>query len=353
MFVDMKKNLLICTQKVDAQDQVLGFFVRWIEALAPHFETVTIVCLERGEARLPVNCRVVSLGKERGKRPAWLYAGRFLWRVLFGGYAYDTVFVHMNAEYVLLAGWWWRFLGKRVLLWRNHPSGSFWTDVAVRLAHQVFCTSVQSYTARFAKTTRMPVGIPLPEQLPPASHNVTFLSLGRISPVKHVDQIVEAFAQARLPVGASLRVVGDPIPRQIDYEYALRVEEAIDCAREQGAAIVREPGVSPERTPELYARHAFFVNATDPGSFDKTILEAAAQGCIPLVAQDLWRGTEDEDLSSQLVFPFNDPSALAQAMERVAGLTSAEREQIRQRLWAYIREHHSLEALVSKLLLAI
>lgn len=344
----MNTSLLICTQKVDAHDQVLGFFVRWIEQLAPQFQQVTIICLEQGEAVLPRNCQVYSLGKERDKRSSLVYAFRFLRLILTGRVSYDAVFVHMNQEYVLLAGWWWRLFGKRILLWRNHPSGSFWTKLAAMLAHVVFYTSDQSYTSRFSKAVRMPVGIQLPDQTPTHDERPTFLSLGRLSPVKHVDTIVDAFAGAQLLEGASLRIVGDPIPRAIDHAYVECIDSSVALAMARGKVVVREPGVSPEVAQQLFGQYTFFINATDPGSFDKTILEAAAQGCIPLVAQDIWRGTEYTDLSEKLVFSFGDRLSLGEKMEHIATTTGEERYHLRTRLRQYIHQYHSLNALVQR-----
>ena len=60
-------RLLVITQKVDRNDPVLGFFHRWIEEFAKHCEKVTVICLEMREHRLPINVRVLSLGKEQNK----------------------------------------------------------------------------------------------------------------------------------------------------------------------------------------------------------------------------------------------------------------------------------------------
>ena len=57
-------KLLIITQKVDDHDDVLGFFVRWIEEFAKYVEKVTVVCLQKGTYYLPDNVTVLSLGKE-------------------------------------------------------------------------------------------------------------------------------------------------------------------------------------------------------------------------------------------------------------------------------------------------
>ena len=57
-------KLLICTQKVDTNDDNLGFFHDWIKEFARHCEKVTVICLYKGEYGLPKNVIVKSLGKE-------------------------------------------------------------------------------------------------------------------------------------------------------------------------------------------------------------------------------------------------------------------------------------------------
>lgn len=55
---------MIVTQKVDVNDPILGFFHRWVEEFAKHFERITVICLQKGEYNLPANVKVFSLGKE-------------------------------------------------------------------------------------------------------------------------------------------------------------------------------------------------------------------------------------------------------------------------------------------------
>lgn len=152
-------KLLIVAQVLDTEDPVLGFFHDWVHRLAHRIEHIEVICLREGKHELPQNVRVQSLGKERGRQSRITYAMRFLsytWK-LRG--RYDAVFVHMNQEYVLLAGFWWLLLGKPVYLWRNHAQGSYLTDLAALFCRKVFCTSAHSYTAKYRKTVRMPVGV--------------------------------------------------------------------------------------------------------------------------------------------------------------------------------------------------
>ena len=112
-------KLLIITQKVNKNDPVLGFFHRWIIEFAKYFEFVTVICLEMGEYDLPDNVKVLSLGKEE-RQSRLQYLIQFYWYARHERKNYDAVFVHMNQEYLILAGWLWRLVGKKVTMWRNH-----------------------------------------------------------------------------------------------------------------------------------------------------------------------------------------------------------------------------------------
>src|SRR3989338_1489201 len=142
-------KLLIFTQKVDLHDPILGFFHGWIEKLAERAELISVICLQKGLFNLPKNVTVYSLGKNadgRGLRRgfAWIKYIVNLYRYLFliRG-SYDKVFVHMNQEYVLLVGLYWKLKNIPVYLWRNHPKGSILTRLAVLLSMKVFCTSIE------------------------------------------------------------------------------------------------------------------------------------------------------------------------------------------------------------------
>lgn len=74
-------KLLICTQTVDREDPVLGFFCSWIAEFAKRCEKVTVICLKEGAHTLPNNVVIYSLGKERGATSRLKYATRF-WKLI-------------------------------------------------------------------------------------------------------------------------------------------------------------------------------------------------------------------------------------------------------------------------------
>lgn len=268
-------KFLVITQKVDKNDPVLGFFHRWIEEFAKNFEKITVICLEKGEFNLPKNVRVFSLGKEE-KKSKIQYLINFYHYIWDERNNYDSVFVHMNQEYVLLAGDIWRLMGKKVYLWRNHAKGNLLTVLAVWLSHKVFYTSPSSFTARFKKSVQMPVGIDTdffkPNPRVPRIPN-SYLFLGRIAPVKRVLEFVEWFNN--LEGNPTATIAGAALPKDKDYEDLVR-NRASDRVRFMGA-------VTREEAKDLYQSHETYVNFTPAGSFDKTILEAAACGAKLIV----------------------------------------------------------------------
>ena len=133
-------KLLIVTQAVDTEDPALGFFCSWIEEFAKHAERVEVICLKEGKHTLSANVRVHSLGKPcsaeatqgAGKRLKYIFNFyRYIWQLR---HDHDAVFVHMNPEYVVLSGLFWRLWGKRIGLWYTHKSVNLKLRVAAWLA---------------------------------------------------------------------------------------------------------------------------------------------------------------------------------------------------------------------------
>ncbi|HQI25775.1 MAG TPA: glycosyltransferase family 4 protein [Candidatus Paceibacterota bacterium] len=338
-------KLLVITQKVDKNDPILGFFHRWVEEFAKHVEQVTVICLEKGEYNLP-GIKVLSLGKEE-VRSRLKYIWRFykyLWQERNN---YDTVFVHMNQEYVLLAGLWWRVTGKKVTMWRNHHAGNRLADLAVLFCHKVFCTSRFSYTAKFKNNILMPVGINLEifnlvdEKLEQRKRKVLFLA--RLSPVKKPNVLMAALRRlADWDVDFIANFYGDNLPSDHDWAEALKQDVA-------GSSLAKyvsfHAGVPNYQTPDIYRSHEVFVNLSSSGMYDKTIFEAMACGCLVLVCNQNLVGKIDD----RLIFKEDDFVGLAQKLKELLILDSTEKNRLLCMLQKYVAENHSLELLAKKL----
>ena len=281
-------RLLLVTQVVDTEDLYLSFFTQWINELALHFDSIEVICLKRGSYNPPSNVRIHSLGKERGahffSRIFYIvYFMLLIWRLRS---RYDTVLVHMNQEYVLLAGWLWRLLGKPVSMWRNHYAGSWLTTVAAFFCTKLFCTSEHSYTARYRKTVLMPVGVDTKRFSIDDSTRTpkSILFFARMAPSKNPFLLLEALRKlTEKNISFTATFAGSALPEYEAYYQSLvsRTEHYKLSER-----VLFVPGVPNSEAPALFHSHDIFVNCARSGMFDKAIFEAASSGCHVLASSD-------------------------------------------------------------------
>lgn len=325
-------KLLIVCQALDKKHPVLGFFHRWVEAFATQFEEITVVALQVGEHRLPHNVSVKSLGKESGGNRL-MYMMHFF-KILFGSKEYDAVFVHMNPEYIVLAGWWWKLLGKKIGLWYNHTVGSLWLKIAQPFTNIVFHTSPLAYTARYRNAKQMPAGIDTEIFKPQPEINKIPKSVyfqGRIAPAKNVHVLLEAFADLNKQGEADLLTLVGPE----DEAYTQPLREKYKNLIESGAVIFRG-SVENSETPELYAAHTVSVNLTADGNYDKTVLESLACGTPVIVSSKAF--------SDAPIISIERPDATAV----IEGYSSL-KESNTQILGSYVSKNHALSVLAETL----
>lgn len=315
-------KILILTQKVDERDPVLGFMTGWIREFASKFEAISVVCLEKGVYTLPSNVQVFSLGKEQGEsrfRQRIRYVWRFFKCIWHERKNYDAVFVHMNEEYVLLGGIFWKIFGKRIFMWRNHYAGSWKTNLAAAFCDKVFCTSKSSYTAKFKKTVLMPVGVDVEIFKPTVGverKKRSIIFFARMSESKRPGVLLDAL-RLLMKRGAdfSAKFYGNPPPAEKDFYEKLK--QSFPELERYGM-----PGVSNADAPRVFSEYEIFVNLSRAGMYDKTLFEAAACGCLVLaVSPDFAELVGDER------FQITDlnPEAIADKLEKLLNLPDAEK----------------------------
>ena len=349
-------KLLIITQKIDVNDDLLGFMHGWVREFAKHFESIIVITLGVGEYHLPDNVRVLSLGKENLEVGVWNlgFFKKLKYGFIFFSYIwryrneYDGVLVHMNKEYMALGGLFWRLWGKKAALWYNHGAGNIISVLAGCLAQKIFCTSPFSFFAKWSKTSLMPAGIDTEifrqnENIQSVKKSILFLS--RLSPIKGAHILIKAANLLdRESVNFLLNIVGEAGEKDKEY-----FEKLKDSAKEleQKGKIKFWGKIANYKTPEIYNQNEIVVNLTNSGSFDKIILEAMACEKPILVCNKSFLEILPDNLSQVLFFEEGNAADLKNKL--TAFLNEPQKTAAGKQLRAIVQKKHSLVFLSQKL----
>ena len=251
----------------------------------------------------------------------------------------------MNQEYILLGGLLWKVMKKKVFFWRNHPKGTFLTNIAVFFSNKVFYTSPFSYTARFKKKgVRMSAGIDIEKFKRIATISriqSSILSLGRISPVKDTRTIVDAFSILHQQRVFFHGVVYGGLTSGDEQYY----KEVVERGASQKGMLTFYPSVRNSETPTIYNQNEIFINATTTGSFDKTILEAMACETLVIVSNKSFANV----LPPSFLFEEKNVDDLASKIKNVLSLSDEEKKVHGKEFREYVVRHHNLNMVVREI----
>lgn len=348
--VKARMRLLICTQKVDKNDPILGFFHRWLGEFSKHWEHIHVIALGVGEYDLPENVSVYSLGKPAhgGQQ---LKAKNYKLKAFFRFYKYifqqrknyGAVFVHMNPEYVLLGGPLWRLLGKRVALWYTHKSVDAKLRLAEKFLHLIFSASKESFRLESPKLHVLGHGIDT-EQFAPRENTdkprtpLRILSASRISETKGLAELLRACAQLSIPY--QVRLVGVPVTdADVAYERTLRL-----LAEELGITehVTFAGSIPHTEIPAELAAADVFVNLSRTGSIDKAVLEAMSAGVLPVTSNEAFSSVSPD----LCMIDAADPEQIAHAVTGIASLSGREYSTKAEMLREYVVKEHSIQTCI-------
>lgn len=331
-------RLLICTQAVDRDDSATGFFPRWIEEFAKHTDRVTVVCLRAGKYSLPSNVHVYTLGT--GNKLVRAYRFVTLAYKLRG--RYDAIFVHMNPEYIVLAGWLWRLQRKGIALWYAHKSVTLKLRIATFLATSICSVTEKSFPLATEKMHAFGHGVDtslFTYRARERSGKLRLITVGRIA---HSKRLVEMLGVVQLlkeeQMQPTLTIVGEAgTPQERAYKEKL-IEEIKRRGLEGDVHMLG--AIQHSALPGLLEEHDAFLNFGTTGNMDKAGFEPLAMG-VPLVSSNTAFKEVLEPYG--LYAPLENPQAIVRAIVRSQTVDIAP-------LVRYSREKNALENLVPRIL---
>src|SRR3989344_3450964 len=338
------KKLLIITQKVDQNDQLLGFSIGWFRRFAEKFDSMTILCLERGEFDLPENIEVISLGKDRGaSKLAQLV--NFYKNIWLLREKYDAVFSFMNAIWIVLGACLWRLLGKGIFLWYAHKTITWKHRLAVKLTNSIFTSTPEGFRVKSKKVMVVGQGIDTDVFKPISKYRnvemskcLRILSVGRIASIKNYEILIETAKLLKgQGVNFELTMIGEPV-FQKDFEYGQKLK-AIVSEMDLNQQVKFVGKVINKNLPLYYQSSHIFVNLGKTVSLDKTIVEAMACGINVISSND----AAIKFLPKELIVGGSDPKELAEKIKEISG------KNFGVELRDYVIKNHSLANLVEKI----
>lgn len=334
---DMAKPLsvLVTVQAVDPGDPLMGYFSLWLKEFGK--EAHVIACGLRVADPPPdlgPNVDVVPL-RRRGSRSRFEVL-RTLWRVSWKRRRdYDAVFVRSDPQYVVLAGWLWKLLGKRVVLFYAHHVSTPWLRPASLIADAVLTSFPGACPVKNAVAIGQGVDATRFSTMHHHGEDVRICSLSRVSAVKRIPWALDVIAANAPEIARRVTVHG----RETDAHEADLVSAA---AQRTGARWARSD-VALTDVPATLDRFDVFFNAS-PGSLDKTIVEAMLTGLV-VVASTPGYG---EMLPDDLRWLHPTDAEFGAVVVRAARLPAAERAAIGSRLRALATERHSQSQQIAK-----
>jgi glycosyltransferase involved in cell wall biosynthesis len=347
-------RLLIVTQKVDINDDVLGFAHNWILEFSKQTQSVIVICLEMGEHHLPPNVKVFSLGKEK-ERSKLSYIIRFyrlLWQERKN---YDVVWIHMNQVYVILGWILWRIENKKIGLWYAHKAISFSLRVAEKMADVIFTSTKSGFRLISRKINIVGQGIDVKKFQPSIKQRktasvekkFTIISVARISPVKSLETLISAIdILKKKGRSVELNIIGAIALT----EHRLYQETLKEMAKKLGVdENIHFIGSVPNNVllPHLQSAD-IFVNTGLTGSLDKAGLEAMSVGLPLLTCNEAYEEVLAQN-KDNMMFPKKDSLRLAEEIEMIINMNNTEREQLSRNMRERIVKNHSLPNLVKQI----
>ena len=231
-------------------------------------------------------------------------------------------------------------------LWRNHYPEDFSRTSPLCSFKKYFARRNLSHP-KYRHAVVMPVGVNAELFAPsPAAHGASasertprsILFFSRFAPAKKPDILLEALgALSKEGIQFEASFYGTALPRDADYR-----DRVIARARELGLSerVKFHLGVPHTEAPTIFSTHEIFVNLSSSGTYDKTMFEAAACGCVVIASSRDFAAIVGE----RFLVADNDANAPAANC-----VSSSHFQRMNAQLWLHSKGAQCLRGIVSKL----
>lgn len=346
--LDRLRVVFIC-QAVDQDDPVLPTTVRWIEALARKrsVDQVTVLALRTGRYGLPGNVDVKRFGRSNR-----LATSAAFYRAIASSLPRrpNCFFVYQGGPYPLLLLPFKLLRGIPIVQWKAHPIITRAMSFYARWCDDLILTSARAaFPINLAKVRVVGQGVDTErfriEERPLLGD---LIAVGRIAPIKRIDQMVRAVVHANCSYGTRYKfnIYGPTLAN--DEAYARSVEDLISRLDARGWVTLHGP-VRQERLPALLNGHRASLNFAN-GALDKTSVEAMACGLPVVTTNDAVTEVMPPNLHPILVPDKHSTEVQARIIHGLLRRPEADIARLGQQLRALVVSDHSIERLFDRIL---
>lgn len=343
-------RLVFVTQRVDAEDPILGATVAKLRALARRCDELVVITDRVGVHDLPANCKIYTFGA-RTRFGRGLRYMRALMPLLMSRRRPHALIAHMCPIYLVLAAPLAKVVRMPLAMWYTHWAIDWELRVATALADVALSVDRRSYPIDRPKVLGIGHGIDVAEfagrdAAPPANGRLRLLALGRTSPSKGFATLVRACGRVQRE-GLALQVeIRGASTTDEERRHRVELEELIESEDLTGIVSVGQPVARPQ-VPRLVHSVDAVVNTTwsQPagGALDKVVYEAAACA-VPVLACNPYFDSFLGDLPIDLLFASDDDADLARALLEFAAAETRQREEAGQELRRRVETGHSTDS---------
>lgn len=336
------------TRRVDKDDAQAGFTYVWVQKMGQHINSLKVICLEKGNIEgLSDNVEVFSMGKERGKNRLreFINFQRGVFKFIRG---VDGIFCHQNPEYTILIGPWAKIFRKKIISWYSHREINWKVRLMAFFASKVITPTEEGFGLKTDKKIVFSHGINTDLFRPGFSREkdgkFKIISVGRISPIKNYETLIEAVGLIGDKIDLQVNIIGGPgIKEQEAYFNKLKwlvKEKELD-------KIIEFRGLIPnQELPEHFQASDISINLCPTGSPDKAVLESMSCA-LPVLVCNKTFAPDLGPFADKLLFREKDAKDLSKKILNLA--ENNQREEIGLFLRQQIIKGHDLDNLIFRI----
>lgn len=344
---EQRQRLLLFNLRTDADDHILGFTTRWINALAPYYGAIDVLTTHAGRIAVAENVRVFSAGREQGGGKLQLLATFYrTLATLLAKHRYDACFAHMQPLFAALSAPVLALNRVPITTWYTHRERTRQLAWATRFSYRVVSAVSSSYPLQTPKLRVLGHGIETDffTPTPQLANRPRIVQVARLTAIKHQHILIEAARE----LDCEIVLIGD-IPDGYGAEYKARLHALAD-EPEMRQRVIFAGAQTAEQVRDWYQSAAVAVNLSPAGLFDKAALESMSCGIPTLVSNDAFTPLFGQYREQLCVNAPDDVTGVRERLRALLALDPAERRAMGEHLRGEVIRQHSLSALVQKLI---